>query len=128
MGEVLEAVKTDAMSLLTMAEDQRGRYNSVLEAMTEENTKLKGQLTVMQRAMKEKDRLAAKVEHLEVLFNTLIKEVEEQRKVEINREREMGELRLRLRLVRGDKDKLEEQVLDLTEELQEVPKYLKLIF
>lgn len=117
---MLEAVKSDALSLLSMAQDQKSKYYNLFSALKEENQTLAGRVQKMQKVIKEKDELAKKVDRLEKVYTALIQKTEEKKEKELYTEREIAELKLRFKLIKDEKDKLQHRVLILTEQLQEV--------
>lgn len=118
---MINSVKNDAQSILTLTRDQKDKRQQEVITFKREIEQLKEQLGHMENIMREKDILLAKVADVEDKYKVLFKKMNEDKANSLlEKDAEIAELKLHLRFMTDENDKLEGQVKEMSVEIREV--------
>lgn len=115
MCRLLDTVKSDALSLLTITKEQKQKYESDVSRLKEENETLKASLVSMGTVMREKNELAEQVARLENYVRGLSESEASQRsgaEVEVYRDQ--------LAAITEDRDTLRRSLTEASSKLTQV--------
>lgn len=118
---LLEGIKTDAISLLSVTKDKTEKFSIELSKLKQENANLRSQLQEIQKLTKEKDQLFAKVSHLENIYKAIVEELNDNKLNELQERRtEISELKVRLKKANEEIGILRKKNKNLMEDVREV--------